>query len=132
MFVAIRRSEDFKSFCLKFCLVNKFLRSSLIYGKWRKEFENLWFSLQQQIDSIDYACICSKFLKRNSYQIVWSNKRSYNLLKEKHSTQDSEKVIFNFSKYVLSDYEKSLLTKGLNFNIPCKKLDYADYLYSKF
>ena len=23
---------------------------------------------------------------------------------------------------------KSLLSKGLNFNIPCKKLDYADYL----
>ena len=34
----------------------------------------------------------------------------------------------NFSGYVLSDCEKSLLTKGLNFSIPCKKLDYADYL----
>ena len=42
--------------------------------------------------------------------------------------QNPEKVIFNFSKYVLSNCEKSLLTKGLNFSIPCKKLDYADYL----
>ena len=29
---------------------------------------------------------------------------------------------------VLSDCEKSLLTNGLNFSIPCKKLDYSDYL----
>ena len=41
--------------------------------------------LQQQINSIDYAHICSKFLK-------------------------------------------SLLNKGLNFSIPCKKLGYEDYL----
>ena len=41
--------------------------------------------LQQQINSIDYAHICSKFLK-------------------------------------------SLLKKGLNFSIPCKKLGYEDYL----
>ena len=41
---------------------------------------------------------------------------------------DSENVIFNFSKYVLSDCEKSHLTKGLNFSTPCKKLDDADYL----
>ena len=46
----------------------------------------------------------------------------------KGSKQNQEKVIFNFSKYVLSDSEKSLLTKGLNLSIPCKKLDYADYL----
>ena len=44
------------------------------------------------------------------------------------STQDPKNAIFNFSKHVLSDCEKSLLIKGLNFSIPCKKLDYADYL----
>ena len=45
----------------------------------------------------------------------------------KRSTQNPEKVIFNFSNYVLSDCETSLLTEGLNFNIPCEKLGYADY-----
>ena len=44
------------------------------------------------------------------------------------SPENPEKVIFNFSGYVLSDCENSLLTKGLNFSIPCKELDYADYL----
>ena len=41
---------------------------------------------------------------------------------------DPSKVIFNFSKYELSDCEKRLLAKGLNFSLPPKYLDYADYL----
>ena len=90
-------------------------------------------SLQQQINSvIDYVHVCSKFLKIKDLKLksnsVVQQKKFCNLLKEKRSTQNPEKVIFNFSKYVLSDCEKSLLTKGLNFSIPCKKLDCADYL----
>ena len=98
----------------------------------KKEFGNLCSSLQQQINSIDFTPTCSKFLKINVLKLksnsVVQQKKFCNLLKEKRSTQKPEKVIFNFSKYVLSDCEKSLLTKGLNFSIPCKKLDYADYL----
>ena len=98
----------------------------------KKEFDNIHSSSQQQINSIDFAHICSKFLKINDLKLksnsVVQQKKFGNLLKEKRSTQNPEKVIFNFSKYVLSDCEKSLLTKGLNFSIPCKKLDYADYL----
>ena len=59
---------------------------------------------------------------------VFQQKKFYNLFKEKRSTQNLEKVIFNFSKYVLSDCEESVLAKGSNFSIPCKKLDYANYL----
>ena len=92
----------------------------------KKEFDSLRSSLQQQINSIDFAHICSKFLKINDLKLksnsVAQQKKFCNLLKEKRSTQDPEKVIFNYSKYVLSDCEKSLLTKGLNFSIPCKKL----------
>ena len=98
----------------------------------RKEFDSLCSSLQQQINSIDYAHICSKFLKIKDLKLKSNNavqeKKFCNLLKEKRSAQDPDEVIFNFCKYVLSDCEKSLLTKGLNFSIPCKKLDYADYL----
>ena len=135
---------------LNFRLANRSLRSSVTYAHCqsnllsdeirlkksnvrvlRKEFDNLHSSLQQQINSIDYAHICSKFLKINDLKLksnsVVQQKKFCNLLKEKRSTQNPEKVIFNFSKYVLSDCEKSLLTKGLNFSIPCKKLDYADY-----
>ena len=35
---------------------------------------------------------------------------------------------FNYSSHVLTENEKSLLCKGLNFAIPPKTLEYADYL----
>ena len=41
---------------------------------------------------------------------------------------DPEKVIFNFSKYELSDAEKKLLRKSLTFSLAPKQLNYADYL----
>ena len=36
--------------------------------------------------------------------------------------------IINHSSYQLSDFEKTVLPKGLNFALPPKKLNYADYL----
>ena len=35
---------------------------------------------------------------------------------------------FNFLKYELLNYEKRFLVKDLNFSLPPKYLDYADYL----
>ena len=43
-------------------------------------------------------------------------------------SHDADKVIFNFSSHVLKDHEKSLLSKGLNFAIPPKDINYPDYL----
>ena len=37
-------------------------------------------------------------------------------------------MIFNFSGHVLNTAEKSLLSKGLNFAIPPKNINYADYM----
>ena len=55
-------------------------------------------------------------------------KKFNNLLKDKKPQHDPEKIIFNYSSYVLSEAEKSLLRKGLNFSILPKKLNHADYL----
>ena len=43
---------------------------------------------------------------------------------------DPNQVIINFSSYQLNDVEKSLLAKGLNFALPPKILNRADYLFS--
>ena len=43
-------------------------------------------------------------------------------------SNDSEKVISNFSSHILSDSEISLLCKGLRFALPPKNIDYADFL----
>ena len=46
------------------------------------------------------------------------------------TSHNPEKVIFNISSHELSDDEKALLCKGLNFAIPPKRLDYADHMLS--
>ena len=43
-------------------------------------------------------------------------------------SHDPNKVIFNFSSYVLTKDKKRLLCKGLKFCIPPKKIEYADFL----
>ena len=41
---------------------------------------------------------------------------------------DPEKVLLNFSNHSLTEHEKSLLSRGLNFAIPPKNVNYANYL----
>ena len=43
-------------------------------------------------------------------------------------SHDPDKVIYNFSNYHLTDSDKSLLIKGLNFAIPPKKIEYSKFL----
>ena len=43
-------------------------------------------------------------------------------------THDPKEVIYNFSSYVLSETEKMLLCKGLNFVIPPKKMKFENEL----
>ena len=44
------------------------------------------------------------------------------------TSHDHDKVIFNYSSHVLNESEKSLVCKDLNFAIPPKALEYANYL----
>ena len=43
-------------------------------------------------------------------------------------SHNPDKIIMNHSFYQLSDIEKAILAKGLNFALPPKKINYADYL----
>ena len=46
----------------------------------------------------------------------------------KITENDPEKISLNFSKYELSDAEKKLLAKGLNFSLAPTQLNYCHYL----
>ena len=48
----------------------------------------------------------------------------------KYECHGPDKVIFNYSSYKLSDLEKRLLAKGLNYTLPPIKLDYDNYMAS--
>ena len=43
-------------------------------------------------------------------------------------SHDPNKLIYNFSNYHLTDSDKSLFIKGLNFAIPPKKIEYSKFL----
>ena len=47
---------------------------------------------------------------------------------ESVTSHDPQKGLFNFSNHSLTEHEKSLLNRGLNFAIPPKNVNYADYL----
>ena len=90
-------------------------------------------SLQNELNLIEFAHVSTLFFGINDKILKSKNsvqqKKFYKLLQESKIENDPEKVIFNFSKYVLSDTKKYvLLVKGLNFCLPPKQLKYADYL----
>ena len=98
----------------------------------QKEFTSLKATLQSELNLIDFAHVSTLFFGINdkilkSKSLV-EHKKFYKLVHENKMENDPEKAIFNFSKYELSDAEKKLLAKGLNFCLASKQLNYADYL----
>ena len=93
----------------------------------KKEFNSSHSSLQHEISFIDFAHVSSLFLRSNNRILASKSaiqqKMLCNLVKSSISMHDPSKVIFNFSKYELSDCEKRLLAKDLNFSLPPKYLD---------
>ena len=85
-------------------------------------------SLQNEHNSIDFAHVITLFFGFKD-KVPFNRKSPTKLLQERKIENDPEKAIFNFSKYVLSDIEKKLLAKDLNFCLPPKQLKYADYLF---
>ena len=83
---------------------------------------------------IDHVHVVTTFLVSNDKNIYKIRKKQgkklHNLLLNNSyntvTTHDPDKVIFNFSGYVLNTTEKSLLSKGLNSMTPPKNINYAD------
>ena len=136
---------------LNFCVANKSLKSSRTYHQCQlsllqeeirqkksnirvllKEFDFLHSTLQAEISLIDFAHVRSLFLGHKDEVLKQKStiqqKKFNNLVKDMKPQHDPEKITFNYSNYILSEVEKSLLPKGLNFSIPPKKLNHADYL----
>ena len=82
--------------------------------------------MQHEISVIDFAHVSSLFLISNNRILASKSaiqqKKLSNLVKSNISMHDPSKVIFNFPKYELSDCEKGLLAKGLNFSLPTEYL----------
>ena len=98
----------------------------------KNEFNSSHSLLQHEINFINFAFVSSPFVRSNNRILASKSatqqKKLSRLVKSNISVQVPYKVIFNFSKYEISDSEKKLLAKGLNFSLPPKCLDYVDYL----
>ena len=98
------------------------------------QLQKLKNELVRTMSLVDYSHIISLFLKSNDANLAKCQdvhkKKLYNLgfFERDRDANDPNQVIHNFSSYVLSDDEKSLLAKGLNFSLPPKKLQFADHM----
>ena len=103
------------------------------------ECDRIKQELQYQPSPIDFIHVSSLFLVSNDKAIRKNDKiHCRKLLKlipniyEKiiidNVSHDPNKVICNFPSYHLTDSDKSLLIKGLNFAILPKKTEYSKFL----
>ena len=116
----------------------KLLREEISMKKFKgkafeKDFIMLKRKLRETLGIIDYTHICCLFLNKNDKKLKHQqdihSKKLFDLgFENSQTSHDPDKVIFNYSSHVLTKSEKSLLCKGLNFVIPPKTLDCADYL----
>ena len=90
-----------------------------------KQLNKMKDDLRTAVCFFDWSHIANTFAEIN-IKIIKRVKRvqDYKIAKLLVSTltHDPKEVIYNFSSYVLSETEKTLFCKGLNFTIPPKKL----------
>ena len=98
-----------------------------------KDFIVLKRKLRETLGIIEYTHICCFILNKNDrrfkHQQDIHSKKLFDLgFENSQTSHDPEKVNFNYSSHVLTESEKSLLCKGLNFATPPKAPEYSDYL----
>ena len=104
-----------------------------ILARQKKEFDKVKSAIQSKVSIFDFAHVSCLFLVGNDSKLSKvrdvHNKKLHNLgLENRYECHDTDKVIFKYSSYKLSDLEKNLLAKGLNYALPPIKLNYGDYM----
>ena len=89
--------------------------------------------LRETLGRIRHTHLCCLFLNKNDRKLKRQqdihSKKLFDLgFENSQTSHDPDKVIFNYSSHVLTKSEKSLLWKALDFTIPPKTLEHADYL----
>ena len=108
-------------------------------GKLMFEYNCIKQELQYQLSPFDFMHVSSLFLVSNDKLIRKNDKihdrKLQKLIPNMHEksiidnvSHDPDKVVYNFSNCHLTDSDKSLLIKGLNFAIPPKKIEYSKFL----
>ena len=93
--------------------------------------------LQKTFSALDFSYICSLFLVANDKSILHRDnihkQKLQNLLKISlnnifSDSRKPDRIIVNFFSYKLTDDEKNVLCKGLNFSVKPGLIDYSEFL----
>ena len=122
---------DFLNTCLKNNIIPKFVQFRVS----NKDLRNSTAYRQCQIELLNQENhVCNLFLIGNDKAILKhkqiQNKKLTHLRVTtlENPSHDPDKVIYNFSDYNLTESEKSVFCKGLEFAIPPSKLEHADFM----
>ena len=102
----------------------------------KKDLSSVQNELMFRLKWIDFHHVCHLFLVGNDRSISkHQNIQDKKFCKLSNSavgdvSHDLEQVIHNFSSHILTEAEKSVLCRGLQFALPRKTLEYADYMVS--
>ena len=100
----------------------------------RRDLTSVRNELSLKLSFIDLNHVCNLFWIGNDKAISKHKQiqnKKFNNIKAttlENSCHDPDKIIYNFSDYKLTESEKSVLCKGLEFAIPLNKLEYADFM----
>ena len=102
-----------------------------IISKQKKYFQIVRNSIKQSVSLFDFTNLSCLLLVGNDSKLVKIEKVRYKKLHALGKDNsigglEPDKVILNCSFYKLSDIEKKVLVRGLNFALPPVKLNYGD------
>ena len=126
----LRNSESYVS-CQRMLLSQERQNKEKKHEEVSQSLKQIQNDLRETISSLDFLFISSLFLEKNRKaleKIRSTQNKKLSKMMEDNPVHDVDDLVFNFSSHTLTDAQKSILCKGLNFALPPKKLRYEDYL----
>ena len=133
----LRSSATYKR-CQRRLLLEEIYNKRLLIKKLEKDSCVRYKNLKSELSIIDFHHVLNLTLTCNEKTLARFKythlKKLRNLIPNftwdlvKKTSHDLNKVIYNFSSYNLNNNDKLLLSKGLQFAIPPKQIDYSGYL----
>ena len=128
----LRYSNSYKQ-CQSLLRKEEIKNKVSILVRQKKEFDKVKSAIQSKVSIFDFTYVPCLFLVGNDSKPSKvrdvHNKKLHNLgVENRYECHEPDKVIFNYSLYKLSDLEKKLLAKGLNYALPPIKLNHGNYM----
>ena len=133
---SLQRSQAYQK-CLNHLLLAEINNNKKNLKVLVNELSSVKSNLLRILNFLDFSHVCNIIINNNQKCILkckYTHKKKLRDLIPGYEvnptrfSHDPNKVIFNFSSYVLTEHEKSLLFKGLRFSIPPKNIECADFL----